>query len=151
MWLLASRGNQTSKSKLCNAMGAHGTLDDALRNVAAFSSFAADPAAKEQHLRVEKRKKEKKKKSKSEKRSKNKKESKSKKSKKRHSTTDSSSSDLSDVDTLEQQLARGREAVRLTRELLMRHPGLKQDIREVLLLFVKGQFLVDGLDLQISK
>lgn len=108
-------------------MGAHGTLEDALRNVAEFHSSKSDVSARGSG--AGKHKSGKKDKSKSDKHSKSKKQ---KKAKKKHARSDRSSSESPEAESLEEQLARGRQAVRSTREFLSKHPDVKQDFREVL-------------------
>lgn len=115
-------------------MGAHGTLEEALNNVANFrsasrtdQSVASKSSGKSsKHTSHKKRKKSKDK-------IKEKKE-KSKKHKKQRRSSSPSSSEEDDVDLpadLQTQLAKGRESARLTRGILAAYPDMRSDLRKV--------------------
>lgn len=114
-------------------MGAHGTLEQALNNVASFrdaSSTDRDVASKGSS-RSSKHKSHKK-----HKKSKDKGKDKKDGSKKHKRPKDISSSDSEDnihgpgLD-LQTQLAKGREAVRVTRFILAKYPEMRSDLRQV--------------------
>lgn len=111
-------------------MGAHGTLEEALANVASFAtaSQAKDSSSKHSSSRSSKHKTHKKSKDKS----KDKKGSHKKHKKKvQQSSSEDSSSDEGQQPDLSTQLARGREAVRITRRILSEYPDMRADLREV--------------------
>lgn len=113
-------------------MGAHGTLEEALANVASFAtaSQAKDPSSKHSSSRSSKHKTQKKHK-KSKDKSKDRKGSHKKHKKKlEESSSEDSSSDEHQPD-LSTQVARGREAVRITRRILSEYPDMRADLREV--------------------
>jgi hypothetical protein len=117
-------------------MGAHGTCEEALRNVAAFHTASVEDdrnKSRSGKKSKDKDKKKKKKNSKSDKHGKQKKDVKQQRSKKQKSSSgdESSSEGGSDVETREQELERGRAAVRVTRDIMSRYPEVKQDLREV--------------------
>lgn len=114
-------------------MGAHGTLEEALANVASFAtaSQAKDSSSKHSSSRSSKHKTQKKHK-KSKDKSKDKKGSHKKHKKKvQQSSSEDSSSDEGQQPDLSTQLARGREAVRITRRILSEYPDMRADLREV--------------------
>ena len=114
-------------------MGAHGTLEQALSNVASFrdaSSTDRDVASKGSS------KSSKHKSHKKHKKAKDKGKDRKDASKKHKRSKDNSSSDSEDnfhgpgVD-LQTQLAKGREAVRVTRFILAKYPEMRSDLRQV--------------------
>ena len=121
-------------------MGAHGTLEEALQGVAAhFATSSEDEELVEKRRQSKKSKKakkngdaEKSKRKRSHKRGGDKEHKKEKKAK-RHRKDDSEEDSASEGD-VEQQLERGRTAVRITREILQQQPELKQELRQVHLL-----------------
>ncbi len=133
-------------------MGAHGTLDQALAGVAAFAGTSLAEEARQLRRERKDRKKAKKHKHRSgskdvevdegsRKRSRDKgrasngkaRRGKAKRRRKAgEASSEASGSSSSDGDTgsLQEQLARGRAAARLVRELLAVRPELKRDLRE---------------------
>lgn len=123
-------------------MGAHGTLDEALKGVDAYNA----PSSEDEEV-LERRqkakefsKKRKHSKSKKEKvhrpkekehKKKDKKHKKHKRAKDGQLPQGSSDEDDSELDDINQQLERGRAAVRITREILQHQPGLKKELRQV--------------------
>ncbi len=131
-------------------MGAHGTLDEALKGVSAFNAPSSEDeelldrrrearskrssgtkkhskSSTKEKLHKSKQKKEKDHKKKA-KKSKHRKQRREKEDK---SSEEDSDEDESDGEDMEQQLERGRAAVRITRDILQQQPGLKQELRQV--------------------
>lgn len=113
-------------------MGAHGTLEEALTNVASFAtaSQAGSSGHKHSSSKSSKHKTQKK-----HKKSKDKSKDKKALHKKRKRTADVSSPEDSSSDEgqrpdLNTQLAKGREAARLTRRILSEYPDMRADLRE---------------------
>jgi hypothetical protein len=120
-------------------MGAHGTLEEALANVASFataSQASKSSGSKHSSSKISKHKshkKHKKSKDRSKDISKDKKAS-HKKHKKASSSSDESSDDAAQHIDLSTQLAKGREAARVTRRILTNYSDMRADLREVLVL-----------------
>lgn len=144
-------------------MGAHGTLQEALDSVAAFTS-----AEEEQHLKVSRQDLKKKKASSKKPKRKDKKDekeaakkasksSKGRSGKKKAHASSSCSDSGSDVggnftksSTLlggvQKELARAQQATRCARELLFRYPSSRKDLRQLLWTIDQGQALdVSGI------
>ncbi len=119
-------------------MGAHGTLEEALANVASFATASqASKSSGSKHSsskssKHKSHKKHKKSRDRSKDSSKDKKAS-HKKRKKAGSSSDESSDDAQHID-LSTQLAKGREAARVTRRILTEYSDMRADLREVLVL-----------------
>lgn len=114
-------------------MGAHGTLEEALANVASFATASQAKSSSSKHSSSKSSKhKSQKKHKKSKDKSKDKKSS-HKKHKKRggESSSEDSSSDEGQQPDLNTQLAKGREAARITRRILSEYPDTRADLREV--------------------
>lgn len=131
-------------------MGAHGTLDEALKGVQAYNApFSEDEelldkrrearskssSGGKKHSKGKNKERAHKSKQKKEKELKNKdkkpKHKKHKKDKGDKSPAEASDNDENDEEGMDQQLERGRAAVRITREILQQQPGLKQELRQV--------------------
>ena len=113
-------------------MGAHGTLEEALANVASFATASQARTSSSKHSSKSSKHKTQKKHKKSKDKSKDKKGS-HKKHKKRpeaSSSADNSSDDGQQPD-LNTQLAKGREAARIIRRILCEYPDMRADLREV--------------------
>ena len=115
-------------------MGAHGTLEEALNNVASFRSASrTDHDVASRSSKSSKHKSHKKHKKSKEKIKDKKDGSKRHKKQKRSSSPSSSEEDDSEAPVdLQTQLAKGREAVRITRSILFAHPDMRSDLREVI-------------------
>jgi len=115
------------------AMGAHGTCEEALANVASFASAsqASKSSSKHSSSKSSKHKSHKKHK-KSKDKAKDKKGTHNKHKKASHSSSseDSSDGEGHPVD-LTTQLAHGRQAARVTRRILAEYPDMRGDLREV--------------------
>ena len=114
-------------------MGAHGTVDMALANIAAFNQAAAQQALKARKDRKAAAKAEaegKRKRSKSKDKEKRHKHKKSAK-RRRSSSSDSGSDSEAGPVSASEQLARSQSAVRTLREILAKHSGIRKDLREV--------------------
>ena len=110
-------------------MGAHGTFESALAGVNAFN----EPTSRVEIGGKHKRKHDKKVKEKKGKKEKTDRPE-SHKRKRRKKETKSSDLELSEEeDSLADQLERGRATARLARDILVAHPGIKKDFREVCL------------------
>lgn len=114
------------------AMGAHGTLEEALANVASFAtaSQARSPGHKHSSSKSSKHKTQKKHK-KSKEKSKDKKASHKKRKRAADESPEDSSNDEGQQPDLSTQLAKGREAARITRHILSEYPHMRGDLREV--------------------
>lgn len=114
-------------------MGAHGTLEQALSNVASFrdaSSTDRDIASKGSSKSGKHKSHKKHKKSKD--KSKDKKDGSKKHKKSKHSSSSDSEEDAQTPALSQQaQLAKGREAVRVTRFILATYPEMRSDLRQV--------------------
>jgi hypothetical protein len=119
-------------------MGAHGTLDEALQGVSKYMA----PSSEDEELVERRRQAKKEKKARKHEegdRSKRKRahkhgdrEHKKEKKAKRHVKDAADAEDESDAEgDVQQQLERGRAAVRITRAVLERQPALKQELRQV--------------------
>ena len=120
-------------------MGAHGTLEEALANVASFATASqASKSSGSKHSsskssKHKSHKKHKKSKDRSKDISKDKKASHKKRKKSSSSSDESSGDDAQHID-LSTQLAKGREAARVTRRILTDYSDMRADLREVLVL-----------------
>ncbi|BDA44900.1 probable DnaJ homolog subfamily C member 5 at C-terminar half [Coccomyxa sp. Obi] len=131
-------------------MGAHGTLDEALKGVDAYNAPSSedeellerrqkvkDPSKKRKHSKSKKdkvhRPKEK------EHKKKEKKHKRHKRAKEGQSSEGASDEEDSEQDDINQQLERGRAAVRITREILQHQPGLKKELRQLLWRIDQGE------------
>ena len=113
-------------------MGAHGTLEEALANVASFATASQSKSSGHKHSSSKSSKhKTQKKHKKSKDKSKDKKGSHKKRKKNDESSPEDSSSDGGQHPDLYTQLAKGREAARLTRRILSEYPDMRADLREV--------------------
>lgn len=115
------------------AMGAHGTVDMALANIAAFNQAAAQQALqarKDKKAAAKAEAEGKRKRSKSKDKDKKHKHRKSAKRRRTSSSGSSSDSEAAPVSASE-QLARSQGAVRTLREILAKHNGIRKDLREV--------------------
>ena len=114
-------------------MGAHGTLEEALANVASFATASQAKSSSSKHSSSKSSKhKTQKKHKKSKDKSKDKKSSDKKHKKKgEESSSVDSSSDEGQPPDLNTQLAKGREAARITRRILSVYPDMRADLREV--------------------
>ncbi|DBB10067.1 TPA: hypothetical protein ACH3X3_001657 [Trebouxia sp. C0006] len=116
-------------------MGAHGTLEEALANVASFataSQASKSSGSKHSSSKTSKHKshkKHKKSKDRSKDISKDKKASHKKRKKSSSSSDESSGNDAQHID-LSTQLAKGREAARVTRRILTDYSDMRADLRE---------------------
>ena len=111
-------------------MGAHGTLDEALANVASFASAShSSRSSTDKHPGSKHKSHKKHKKSKD--KAKDKKGTHKKRKRSKHSSTDDSSDDETQHVDLETQLAKGREAVRIARRILAEYSEMRGDLREV--------------------
>jgi hypothetical protein len=110
-------------------MGAHGTLEEALRGVAAFNA----PSSEDEELKEKRQRNKSKARKQKHKKGKDsrKKEKKEKYRKHKKDKNQSSEDEDSGQEDIEKQLERGRSAVRITREILQQQPGLKQELRQV--------------------
>ena len=111
-------------------MGAHGTLDDALANVASFASASIASSSLSDRTTNKHRSNNKHKKAKD--KAKDKKDTHKKHKKHKHSSASGSSFDdeVKELD-LDTQLAKGREAARITRRILLQYPDMRADLRQV--------------------
>lgn len=115
-------------------MGAHGTLEEALANVASFATASqVSKSSGSKHLSS---KSSKHKTHKKHKKSKDKSKEKKGTHKKHRKIDQGSSSEGSSDDEghpldLNTQLARGREAARITRRILTEYPDMRADLRQV--------------------
>lgn len=118
-------------------MPAHSTCEDALASVAAFSAAIKAQTKSEgrpKHSKEKQKHKHKHKDKQERDKTKSHKHKKARqKSKEPHKTSDSDSSDSQEAaaDTLEDQLMRSRNAVRITRAILAHHLDVRGDLREV--------------------
>ncbi|KAA6418637.1 MAG: hypothetical protein FRX49_11462 [Trebouxia sp. A1-2] len=118
-------------------MGAHGTLEEALANVASFATASqASKSSGSKHSsskssKHKSHKKHKKSQDGSKDSSKNKKASHKKRKKASSSSDESSGDDAQHID-LPTQLAKGREAARVTRRILTEYSDMRADLRELL-------------------
>ena len=101
-------------------MGAHGTVEDALSNIAAFNAAAAQKARQEKRASRDSKKtgKDKSKKHKH----------KSKSSKRKREDSSGSDSDHGPISANE-QIVRSQSAVRTLREILEKHGEVRKDLR----------------------
>ncbi|KAK9869043.1 hypothetical protein WJX84_007358 [Apatococcus fuscideae] len=143
-------------------MGAFGTAEEALKNVAAFRAASAPKKSKQKSTKQSKfGKSEKESKHKKHKSRKRKEDSSSKDKKRPHkrarvsSSSDGDESGSSDTDAevpSHVQLERGRRAAQVTRHLLHHFPAVRQDLRELLRRVEKREALdisgVPDLELQ---
>lgn len=116
-------------------MGAHGTLEEALASVASFATASqASKSSKHSSSKPVSKHKSHRKHKKSKDKSKDKKALHKKHKKATHNSSSSGSSDdeAHQVD-LSTQLAKGREAARVTRQILTEYPDMRADLREVLI------------------
>ena len=130
-------------------MGAHGTLDEALKGVQAYNAPSSEDeelldkrrearskssSGGKKHSKGKNKERAHKSKQKKEKELKNKdkkpKHKKHKKDKGDKSPAEASDNDGNDEEGMDQQLERGRAAVRITREILQQQPGLKQELAQ---------------------
>lgn len=112
-------------------MPAHSTCEDALASVAAFAAADVERQRKEARHKTKKSKHKRKEKDKTREKQRHKDGKNGKRMHKETSDSDSDASPLSANDNLEDQLLRGRNAARATRELLARYPEVRRDLREV--------------------
>ena len=106
-------------------MGAHGTVEDALANIAAFNQAAALQARRDKKAEDQKRKRDK---GRAKERDGDK-GSKHKRKRRKHSSD--SSGDEEGPLSATQQLQHSQAAVRALREVLSSHPAVKKELREV--------------------
>ena len=99
-------------------MGAHGTCDDALSNIAAFNAAAAQKARHDRRA------------SKKAAKEKSKKHKQKKSGKRKRGDSSSSDSDQGPISANE-QIARSQSAVRALREILEKHQDVRKDLRLV--------------------
>ena len=113
-------------------MGAHGTLEEALANVASFATANQAKSSSSKHSSSKSSKhKTQKKHRKSKDKSKDKSSHKKHKKKVEESSSGDSSSDEGQAPDLNTQLAKDREAARITRRILSEYPDMRADLREV--------------------
>ena len=105
----------------CSLMGAHGTVEDALSNIAAFNAAAAQKARQDKKTSRESKKAAK---------EKSKKHKHKKSSKRKRDDSSDSDSDQGPISATE-QIARSQAAVRSLREILERHGQVRKDLRLV--------------------
>lgn len=110
-------------------MGAHGTLEEALSNVANFRD-ASNGDQKPASSKSSKHKSHKKHKKSTDK-AKDRKDQKKKHRRSKHSSSPDSDEHLIPAISRQTELAKGREAVRITRFILANYPEMRSDLREV--------------------
>lgn len=110
-------------------MGAHGTLEEALSNVASFRD-ASNGDQKPASSKSSKHKSHKKHKKSTDK-AKDKKDQKKKHRRSKHSSSSDSDEHTIPAISRQTELAKGREAVRITRFILANYPEMRSDLREV--------------------
>lgn len=113
-------------------MGAHGTLEQALGNVASFRDACnADRDSLSKGSSKSSKHKSHKKHKKSKEKSQDKKDGSKKHKRSKHSSSSDSDDNPAHVMDRQTELAKGREAVRITRFILAKHPEMRSDLREV--------------------